>query len=76
MARATEKSLENLHNLVTKDLINRIKSEEHSTADIRAAIEWLKANSITGVPVDNSPLRGLSELINEIEFDEVEVGVL
>ena len=49
----------------------RIKSGEATTADLRAAIDWLKANDITGVAMDNSPLAGLAGLIPELDFDEV-----
>lgn len=72
--KASEVALETLHNLVTEDLTARLK-DEHSTADIRAAIEWLKANSITGVAADNNPLNQLSELIGELDFEEVEQGI-
>jgi hypothetical protein len=72
--RATEATLELLHNLVTEDLVLRLKDGEHTTADIRAAIEWLKANSITGVAVDNNPLNQLSELIGGLDFSDVEAG--
>jgi hypothetical protein len=34
-------------------------------------VDWLKANDITGVPVENSPLAGLVGLIPELSFDEV-----
>lgn len=74
--RASEATLELLHNLVTEDLVQRIKDGEHTTADIRAAIEWLKVNSITGVAIDNNPLNQLSELIGGLDFSEVEAGIM
>lgn len=73
-AKASASQLETLHNIVTKDLTTRLRGE-HSTADIRAAIEWLKANNITGVAAENTPLQELSELIGEIDFEEVERGI-
>lgn len=73
--RATEATLELLHNLVTQDLVSRLEDGEHTTADIRAAIEWLKANNITGVAIDNNPLNQLSELIGGLDFSDVEQGV-
>lgn len=63
---------ETLHGLLTQELINRIKSGEASTADLRAAIDWLAKNDITGVPVENSPLASLAGLIPELTFDEVQ----
>jgi hypothetical protein len=72
--RATEATLELLHNLVTEDLVQRLHDGEHTTADIRAAIEWLKVNSITGVAIDNNPLNQLSDLIGGLDFSDVEAG--
>jgi hypothetical protein len=69
-SRASEAALEKLHNLVTKDLTARIQ-DEHSTADIRAAIEWLKVNSITGVAAPNSPLAELTEILGGLDFEDV-----
>jgi hypothetical protein len=67
----TEDQFEFLHGLVTAEFIERIQSGQASTADLRAAVDWLKANDITGVPVENSPLAGLVGLIPELSFDEV-----
>ena len=70
--RASEEAFDELHALVTTEITQRIKSGEASTADLRAAIEWLKANDITGVPVDGRPLAGLVGLIPELTFDDVQ----
>ncbi len=73
MSRAKEEQLEMLHNLVTNDIIATIQGE-HSTADVRAAIEWLKQNGVTGPAAPESPLHALSELLNErLVLDESEV---
>jgi hypothetical protein len=68
----TEEQFELLHGLVTTEFIGRLTSGQASTADLRAAIDWLKANDITGVPVENSPLASLAGLIPELTFDEVQ----
>jgi hypothetical protein len=68
----TEEMFEVLHGILTKELIDRIKSGEASTADLRAAIDWLKVNDITGVPVEGSPLAGLAGLIPELTFEDVQ----
>ena len=68
----TEEQFELLHGILTQELINRLKSGTASTADLRAAIDWLKTNDITGVPVENSPLASLAGLIPELTFDEVQ----
>ena len=40
--KATEDQFNELHNLVTKEFLARIKSGEASTADLKAACDWLK----------------------------------
>ena len=72
-SRATEDQFNELHSIVTKELQGRISSGEASTADIRAAIEWLKANNITGVAFGSeSPLRSLLESIaDDVDPDQV-----
>tara|TARA_R100000664_G_C2753006_1_gene140383 strand:+ start:1810 stop:2040 length:231 start_codon:yes stop_codon:yes gene_type:complete len=70
--RADEAAFEELHALVTIEIADRIKKGEATTADLRAAIDWLKANDITGVAVEGSPLAGLAGLIPELTFDDVQ----
>ena len=72
MSRANESQFDELHSLLTQEIISRIKSGEASTADLRAAIEWLKVNDVTGVAVEGSPLANLVGLIPELTFDEVQ----
>lgn len=74
-SRASEEAFEELHAILTKEITARIKSGEASTADLRAAIEWLKANDITGVAVQGSPLASLAGLIPELTFDDVQAYV-
>ena len=69
---ATAEMFEMLHGILTKELIARIQSGEATTADLRAAIDWLAKNDITGVPVEDSPLASLAGLIPELSFDEVQ----
>ncbi len=75
MSRANESQFDELHSLLTQEIISRIKSGEASTADLRAAIEWLKVNDVTGVAVEGSPLANLVGLIPELTFDEVQEGL-
>ena len=70
--RASEEAFEELHAILTKEITGRIKSGEATTADLRAAIDWLKANDITGVAVSGSPLAGLLGTIPELDFEEVQ----
>ena len=69
--RAGEELFEELHALLTNELVARIKTGEASTADLRAAIDWLSKNAITGVPVADSPLKGLMDSIPELDFEDV-----
>lgn len=70
--RASEEAFEELHRILTEEISNRIKSGEATTADLKAAIDWLKANDITGVATEGSPLAGLAGLIPELSFEEVQ----
>lgn len=70
--RAGEELFDELHSLLTIELVARIKSGEASTADLRAAIDWLSKNDITGVPISGSPLASLAGLIPELTFDDVQ----
>lgn len=72
--RASEDLFDELHSLLTTEIIGRIRSGEATTADLRAAIDWLKANDITGVAVDGSPLASLMGMIPDLTFEEVNGG--
>ena len=69
--RASEDTFDVLHKIVTEEFVARIKSGEATTADLRAATDWLHKNDITGVAVAGSPLAGLLGVIPELTFDEV-----
>lgn len=74
-AMATEEMFQQLHGILTKELIARITNGEATTADLRAAIDWLAKNDITGVPVADSPLASLAGLIPELSFEDVQEEV-
>lgn len=70
--RANEGQFNELHQLVTTELAIRIKQgADCSTADIKAAIDWLSKNNITGLPAQGSPLAALLESI-EVDLIDVE----
>lgn len=69
---ASEEMFQHLHGLLTKELIDRIQTGQATTADLRAAIDWLAKNDITGVPVEDSPLASLAGLIPELSFEDVQ----
>lgn len=75
MSRASEDQFNELHRLVTTELANRIKQgPDCATADIKAAIDWLSKNNITGVPVSGSPLAALLESM-EVDLEDVERAI-
>jgi hypothetical protein len=73
--RASEDQFNELHTLVTEEFLVRIKSGEASTADLKAAADWLSKNDITGVAIDNSALGNLAKIMPTIDFDAVQKAV-
>ena len=71
MAKATEKQFNELHGLVTKEFLSRIKSKEATTQDLKAACDWLKANDISGVAYDGNPLDKLNRIMPKVDPEVV-----
>ena len=67
MKKATEEQFSELHQLVTKEFLSRVKSGQATTQDLKAACDWLKSNDITGVAYDGSPLSKLANVLPEID---------
>jgi hypothetical protein len=65
--KATEDMFNELHNMVTQELLSRIKSGEATTADLKAACDWLSKNNISGVAMDGSPLDQLASILPKID---------
>ena len=70
--KATENQFNELHNLVTSEFLARIKSGEASTADLKAACDWLKTNDISGVAYDGNPLDKLANIMPTIDPEMVQ----
>ncbi len=70
--KATEDQFNELHNLVTKEFLARIKTGEATTADLKAACDWLKTNDISGVAFDGNALDKLAKVIPEVDPDLVQ----
>ena len=70
--KATEDKFNLLHQIVTEELIARVESGEASTQDLKAAIEWLHKNDITGVAVEGNPLSKLANIMPEIDPEMVQ----
>ena len=67
MAKATEEQFNELHNLVTKELLKRVKSVEATTQDLKAACDWLKVNDVSGVAYEGNPLDKLSRIMPKVD---------
>ena len=67
MNKATEEQFSELHQLVTTEFLQRVKSGEATTQDLKAACDWLKSNDITGVAYDGNPLDKLARVMPQID---------
>ena len=67
--KAQQDTLENLHSQVAQELLQRIISGEASSADMSNAIKFLKDNGIEGLPMQDSPL---GNLVNVLPFPKKE----
>ena len=67
MKKATEEQFNELHQLVTQEFLDRVKSGEATTQDLKAACDWLKSNDIYGVAYDGNPLSKLANVLPEID---------
>ena len=72
MKKATEEQFNELHNLVTKEFLQRVKSGEASTQDLKAACDWLAKNDISGVAVEGNPLSKLAGIMPTIDPELVQ----
>ena len=67
MKKVTEEQFNELHQLVTQEFLDRVKSGEATTQDLKAACDWLKSNDITGVAYDGNPLDKLAKVMPQID---------
>ena len=71
MKKATEDQFNELHSLVTKEFLSRVRSGTASTQDLKAACEWLKTNDISGIAYDGNPLDKLANILPKVDPDLV-----
>ena len=69
MKKATEDQFNELHSLVTKEFLSRVKSGTASTQDLKAACEWLKTNDISGIAYEGNPLDKLANILPKVDPD-------
>ena len=70
--KATEDQFNELHNLVTTEFLNRIKSGEATAQDLKAACDWLHKNDISGVAYEGNPLVKLSSVLPRVDPELVQ----
>jgi hypothetical protein len=70
--KASEDMFNELHNMVTSELLSRIKSGEASTADLKAACDWLAKNDISGVAYEGNPLDKLASIMPKVDPELVQ----
>ena len=70
--KATEDQFNELHNLVTKEFLQRIRSGEATTADLKAACYWLSKNDISGVAVEGTHLDKLAQILPKVDPELVQ----
>jgi len=70
--KASEDMFNELHNLVTTEFLQRIKSGEASTQDLKAACDWLAKNDISGVALEGTQLDKLANILPTIDPDLVQ----
>ena len=72
MKKATEAQFNELHNLVTKEFLKRVKSGEASTQDLMASCVWIKTNDISCIAYDGSPLSKLASVMPKVDPELVQ----
>ncbi len=72
MKKATEDQFNELHQLVTQEFLDRVKSGEATTQDLKAACDWLKTNDISGIAYDGNPLAKLASVLPEVDPELVQ----
>ena len=70
--KATEDQFNELHNLVTSEFLQRIKSGEATTQDLKASCDWLAKNDISGVAMEGNPLDKLATVMPKIDPEMVQ----
>lgn len=68
--KADGEALNTLHRAIATELTSRIQTGEAKSADLSAAIAFLKNNNITADAEVNKPLAGLAQSFPEFNDDE------
>lgn len=69
--KGSSETLNKIHRLISEKLADRLESDDLSTADIRAAIEWMAKNNWTGVASSNTGLNKLNGALAAIDPEKI-----
>ena len=71
--KGSSETLNKIHRLISEKLADRLEKggDELSTADIRAAIEWMAKNNWTGVTSGNTGLNTLNGALAAIDPEKI-----
>lgn len=72
MKKAAEERFNHLHNLLTEELITRMESGEATAQEMKAAIDWLSKNDISGVAYEGNPLNKLANIMPKVDPELVQ----
>lgn len=70
--KANEDQFNELHSLVTEEFLQRIRSGDATTQDLKAACDWLKTNDISGVALEGSKLEKLASVMPKVDPELVQ----
>ena len=70
--KATEDMMNELHQLVTAEFLDRVKSGTATTQDLKSACDWLAKNDISGVAIEGSALDKLTRLLPKVDPELVQ----
>ena len=70
--KASEDRFNHLHNILTEELISRIEAGDANPQELKAAIEWLHKNDISGVAMEGNPLEKLANIMPKIDPELVQ----
>ena len=70
--KANEDQFNELHSLVTAEFLQRIKSGDATTQDLKAACDWLAKNDISGVALEGNQLDKLASVLPTIDPELVQ----
>ena len=70
--KAAEERFNHLHNILTEELITRVESGEANPQELKAAIDWLHKNDISGVAMEGNALEKLANIMPKIDPELVQ----